>query len=148
MFLGVIGTIRWNGKTPMAAETPPIDLSHIRLPPLERRKRIPMRAIYAVAKAIAEHFEPEKIILFGSYAYGQPRPSSDVDLLIVIETDLTPREQRLAISRALSPKPFGIDIIARTSADLELRIAQGDYFLRDIVRKGKVIYERRRRRVG
>ena len=90
----------------------------------------------------------KQVILFGSYAYGKPRPSSDVDLLVVIETNLTPREQRLAISRALSPKPFGIDIIARTPADLELRIAQGDYFLRDIVRKGKVIYERRRRRVG
>ena len=111
-------------------------------------KPVPKRAIRVLAKVIVERFDPEKIILFGSHAYGKPRPSSDVDLLVVMETPLTPREQRLIISRTLSPKPFGIDIIVRTPTDLQQRIAMGDYFLRDIVRKGKVIYERRRRRMG
>ena len=75
-------------------------------PNVNENRRIPMRAIRAVAKQIAEKFQPEKIILFGSYAYGKPRPESDVDLLVVMETSLRERQQRLEISRALSPRPF------------------------------------------
>lgn len=107
-------------------------------------RRIPMRAIRAVVKQIAERFQPETIILFGSYAYGTPGPDSDVDLLVVMDTPLRSRQQRLAISRALSPRPFGMDIIVHTPQHLEKRIALGDFFLREIVTKGKVLYERDR----
>jgi predicted nucleotidyltransferase len=103
---------------------------------------ISMHAIQHIANIIAEKFDPEKIILFGSHAYGDPKPWSDVDLLVVMATDLAPREQRVKISRALSPHPFGIDIIVRTPADLERRLALGDFFLREVVSKGKPIYER------
>ncbi len=123
------------------------DLSALRLPEIRRRKRIPMRAIREVTKIIAEKFGPEKIILFGSYAYGRPRESSDVDLLVVMETPLTPREQRLVISRLFYDRPFSLDILVRTPADLARRLAQGDFFLREVVRRGKVIYERSNRRV-
>jgi len=97
-----------------------------------------------VAKQIAEKFQPEKIILFGSYAYGKPRPESDVDLLVVMETSLRERQQRLEISRALSPRPFALDIIIRTPQQLEERIALGDVFLRKVITQGKVLYERHR----
>jgi predicted nucleotidyltransferase len=112
---------------------------------VNERRRIPMRAIRAVVKQIAEKFQPEKIILFGSYAYGNPRPESDVDLLVVMETSLRSRQQRLEISRALSPRPFPLDIIVRTPEELEKRIALGDIFLREIVTQGKVVYEQHRR---
>ncbi|MFZ5818485.1 MAG: nucleotidyltransferase family protein, partial [Chloroflexota bacterium] len=49
-------------------------------------KPVPRRTIRAVVKHIAEKFQPEEIVLFGSYAYGKPNPSSDVDLLVVMET--------------------------------------------------------------
>ena len=123
------------------------DLSALHLPEVRRRKRIPMRAIREVARIIAEKFGPEKIILFGSYAYGRPRESSDVDLLVVMETPLTRREQRLKISRLFYNRPFSLDILVRTPADLAWRLEQGDFFLREVVRKGKVIYERSHRRV-
>jgi len=113
-------------------------------PNVTQRRRIPMRAIHAVAKQIAEKFQPEKIILFGSYAYGKPRPESDVDLLVVMETSLRERQQRLEISRALSPRPFALDIIIRTPQQLEERIALGDVFLREAITQGKVLYERHR----
>jgi len=113
-------------------------------PNVNENRRIPMRAIRAVAKQIAEKFQPEKIILFGSYAYGKPRPESDVDLLVVMETSLRERQQRLEISRALSPRPFALDIIIRTPQQLEERIALGDVFLRKVITQGKVLYERHR----
>jgi len=124
------------------------ELSQLRIPDIDHRKRVPMRAIRAVAKIIVEKFDPEKIILFGSHAHGHPKPWSDIDLLVVMETKLTPRQQRLEISRTLSPRFFSLDIIVRSPADLERRIALGDFFLREVVSKGKTIYERPHRRVG
>lgn len=56
--------------------------------------------------------------------------------------DCNQREQRSQIARALSPRPFGLDILVRTPTDLERRIALGDFFLRELVSKGKAIYER------
>ncbi|HID62920.1 MAG TPA: nucleotidyltransferase domain-containing protein [Anaerolineae bacterium] len=81
---------------------------------------------------------------FGSYAYGQPRPESDVDLPVIMDTPLRSRQQRLEISRALPPRPFPLDIIIRTPRQLEERIARGDLFLLGITTKGKVLYERHR----
>lgn len=108
----------------------------------QRTKRISRRAIVEVVKRIAETFDPERVILFGSYAYGQPRPESDVDLLVVLETNQRPRAKQLEIARALSPHPFGMDILVRTPAQLRKRVAMGDYFLREITTRGEVMYER------
>lgn len=101
-------------------------------------------AIRALVQRIAERFQPEKIILFGSYAYGYPKPESDVDLLVVMDTPLRARQQRLEISRAVSPRPFPLDIVVRTPQELAERIALGDLFLGEITTRGKVLYERNR----
>jgi uncharacterized protein len=111
-------------------------------------RRISLHAIRAVAQHIADRFQPGKIILFGSYAYGHPKPESDVDLLVIMDTPLRSRQQRLEISRALSPRPFPLDVIVRTPRELAERIALGDLFLREITTRGKVLYERNRDRVG
>ena len=110
-----------------------------------RAKRIPRREINAVVKRIAEKFDPEKIILFGSYACGKPHQYSDVDLLVVMKTKERPRAKQIEISRALSPHPFGMDILVRTPEQIKERIPLGDYFLREITTKGKVLYARNSR---
>ena len=115
-----------------------------KVPNINKHPRIPMQAIHAVVKQIAEKFQPDKIILFGSYAYGQPRPESDVDLLVVMDTPLRSRQQRLEISRALSPRPFPLDIVIRTPKQLKERVAIGDPFLLEITNRGKVLYEQHR----
>jgi predicted nucleotidyltransferase len=105
-------------------------------------KRIPLRQIRAVAKRIADQFHPDKIILFGSYAYGQPKPWSDVDLLLVMDTPLTSNKQRHTISEFLRPQPFSIDLIIWSAEKLEERIAGCDWFLQEVVERGKVIYDK------
>lgn len=123
-------------------------MATIEVPNVNERERIPREAIQAVADRIAEKFDPDKIILFGSYAYGDPKPWSDVDLLVVMDT---PHEEwllTLAISRALSPFRFGVDVLVRSPAVIERRVALGDWFLKDIITKGDVLYERTGRRVG
>jgi len=106
---------------------------------VNRRKRIPQWAIRWVADQIAARFAPRQIILFGSYARGNPRPESDVDLLVVMHTKRA-GEQSLAIRQAIEC-PFGLDLIVHTPESLRRRLKQGDFFLREIMEQGRVLYE-------
>ena len=108
-------------------------------PPITERKRIPKKTIDAVVQHIVEDFQPQKIILFGSYAHGTPRPESDVDLLIVMDKDKNERKS-LEIRRALNVN-FGLDLVVYTPEHLRQRIELGDSFLKEIVQQGKVVYE-------
>ena len=116
-----------------------------KVPPLKERTRIPMKTIRAVAKHIADKFNPEQIILFGSHAYGKPTGWSDVDMLVVMDTPEGELETALAISESLPSLTFRVDIIARSREVFEKRKKLGDWFLRDIAEKGKVLYERTNR---
>jgi predicted nucleotidyltransferase len=111
------------------------------VPNINQRRRIPRRAIQTVVKQIVEQYAPDKIILFGSYAYGKPRPESDVDLLVVMNTPRKETEQAIHICQSISYH-FGLDLIVRTPATLTRRLALGDPFLHEVVHKGKVLYER------
>lgn len=113
----------------------------LEIPDINTRRRIPQRAIDDVVRQIVRRFRPEKIILFGSYAYGQPRPESDVDLLVVLETSLKETEEAVHICQALDYH-FGLDLIVYTPANLARRLKLGDPFLREILSQGKVLYER------
>lgn len=110
-----------------------------RIPDVNRRRRIPAWAIRWIVDQIAERFAPRKIILFGSYARGNPRPESDVDLLVVMRTRRE-GDQSLRIRQAIEC-PFALDLIVRTPESLARRIRLGDYFLREIMKEGKVVYE-------
>ena len=94
------------------------------------------------AQHIAETLHPEKIILFGSYAYGTPTPDSDVDLLVVMETNLSSTQRFLAVSRLLSPRPFPVDILVKRPNEIKRALAAGDFFIKEIISQGKVLYER------
>src|SRR6266852_6451703 len=99
---------------------------------------IPRRVIRRYARAIAEEFQPDRIILFGSYAYGTPHEDSDVDLLVVMPAR-SQGSQAYKIRLALCA-PFAMDLIVRTPHTMKWRLEEGDSFLREIVAKGKVLY--------
>ena len=103
---------------------------------------ISMQNIRDLVRRMANKFQLEKVVLFGSYAYGNPGPESDVDLLVVMNTSLSSRQQRLKISQAISPRPFPLDIIVRTPEELETRLKLGDPFLHEVMTRGRVVYER------
>src|ERR1043165_4481597 len=116
--------------------------SIFQVPPINKRKRIPMKTIRAIAKHIAEKFDPEEIILFGSHAYGKPNAWSDVDLLVVMDTPKGEMEAIIDVGESLPDLEFSVDVIVRSRAVLEKRKKLGDWFLREITKKGKVLYER------
>jgi uncharacterized protein len=96
-----------------------------------------------VVEKVAQTLHPEKVILFGSYAYGQPTPDSDVDLLVVLDSDAPFVERYLAVSSLLRPRPFPLDLLVRTPDEIKDAWESGDSFIREIVSRGKVLYERR-----
>ena len=99
-----------------------------------------MSVIRRFARQVAERFQPEKIILFGSHAYGTPHADSDVDILVVMPAR-NQIDQACRIDDAFDP-PFPLDLIVRTPKNLAWRLAEGDSFLRDVMAKGKVLYEK------
>ena len=107
---------------------------------------VPMRVIRDYARRVAERFDPDKIILFGSYAYGTPNADSDVDILVVMPAyNEGTKAHRI---RATVSAPFPMDLIVRTPENLKWRVEEGDWFLREITSKGKVLYEKADQGVG
>lgn len=91
---------------------------------------------------IALALKPEKIILFGSYAYGEPTPDSDVDLLVIWDTKESSTDRYLSVSKLIVPRPFAVDILVRTPREIERSLKKGDFFIEEITSQGKVLYER------
>ena len=99
--------------------------------------------IQAVVDKIVKEYDPEKIILFGSWAWGEPHEWSDVDFLVVKES----KERRIDRERELRKKLFGnrfppLDLLIYTPEELEKRLALDDFFIKDIIEKGKILYAR------
>jgi predicted nucleotidyltransferase len=101
---------------------------------------IPMRVIRDFARRVAERFQPDRIILFGSYAYGTPHADSDVDILVIMPA--YHQGSKAGRIRRECPAPFPMDLIVRTPETLRWRLAEGDSFHTEIVSRGKVLYEK------
>jgi uncharacterized protein len=99
-----------------------------------------MRLIRKFARDVAERFQPDKIMLFGSYAYGKPHADSDVDILVVMPCR-NPLRQALQIELACDP-PFPLDIIVRTPTEMAWRLDERESFLTEIVSKGVGLHEK------
>lgn len=96
--------------------------------------------IKEIADKIVKEYQPEKIILFGSYAWGKPGPDSDVDLFIVKNTENT-RETAKEIDGSIFPRPFPIDLIVYTPLKFEQSINENrNLFIEDIARNGQALY--------
>ena len=94
-----------------------------------------------ITSKIVREYQLEKIILFGSYAWGNPGPDSDVDLFVAKKTDRSSREVAREISRSIFPRPFPLDILVYTSSEIEKKIKEDrNLFIEDIINNGKVLY--------
>ncbi len=93
-----------------------------------------------LCRQIVEGFQPQKIILFGSYAYGKPNADSDVDLLVIMPFEGRGVEQAIKIRKKIYPV-MPLDLLARTPAQIKETLDSGDFFFKEIMERGKVLYE-------
>ncbi len=102
------------------------------------------KLIQEMRDKIVENYNPKKIILFGSYAYGNPTNDSDIDLLIIKDTDERRADRFVKVKRMIYNPNLNIPTspLIYTPKELEERLEMGDDFVKEIITKGKVIYER------
>ena len=96
--------------------------------------------IKEVMERIVQEFQPEKIILFGSYAWGAPTKDSDVDLFIVKKGDKSSLEMMQEVNRIVFKRDFAMDFLVYTTQQLEKRKEMGDPFIKLIMESGKILY--------
>jgi predicted nucleotidyltransferase len=101
---------------------------------------IEMDKIRLLSDRIAREFQPERIILFGSYAYGTPDDDSDVDLLVILPFEGKPTRKALEILNKMNPS-ISLDLLVRTPKHVKERLDNRDWFIYEIIQKGLTLYE-------
>jgi predicted nucleotidyltransferase len=100
--------------------------------------------INTMIERLVQEYAPLKIVLFGSYAHGRPSADSDIDLLIIKETpddfiDRWAEAQRILTG---THRFIPVETLVMTPEELEDRLAVGDHFIREIIERGKLLYEK------
>jgi len=96
--------------------------------------------IQKVVRKIVDKYQPEKVYLFGSFAWGKPTKDSDVDLFIVKETNERKFDRQLKVRRIIAGD-LPTDIIVYNKDEMKERLDLGDFFVSNILTKGKLIYD-------
>ena len=118
------------------------DVIRARIPPLPPGAPQPAERIADVVTMIAEAFAPERIVLFGSHAYGTPTKDSDLDLMVVMETPGRPVEKAVRIRQAVGRRHrFPMDILVHRPDQIRLGLEERDFFIRDVMTKGITLFE-------
>ena len=99
--------------------------------------------IHDIVEKLAAEYAPQRVILFGSHAYGNPTPDSDIDLFIIKETSERFLERWITVRRILSDpqRQFALETIVLTPQELAKRLDIGDHFILEVLEKGKTLYE-------
>ncbi|MEK7729855.1 MAG: nucleotidyltransferase domain-containing protein [candidate division KSB1 bacterium] len=111
-------------------------------------KAITADTLVEIAERIVVACDPEKIILFGSHAYGRPDLHSDVDLLVITKRyrNKSVYQRDYLVARVARPPQVAMDLLVRTPQEVASRLKMGDPFFREIMITGKVLYERKQAR--
>jgi predicted nucleotidyltransferase len=101
------------------------------------------RDLERLLRKLVAGYAPRQVYLFGSHAYGEPDEHSDLDLLIVKETDKTPFQRRVEVGRIVQDRSRRTPIqpLVITPQELDERMQMGDPFLIEIVEQGELLYD-------
>jgi predicted nucleotidyltransferase len=97
-----------------------------------------------IVQRLNRSYRPDKIILYGSYAHGNPTLDSDIDLLIIKDTDKRPTDRFVEVKQIIYQPGRGIPIspLVYTPEEIEERLKMGDDFVVEILARGRVLYAR------
>ena len=100
------------------------------------------KVIDKITKRLIRDYHPKSIILFGSYAYGEPDKDSDIDILVISKTPFSFYKRLAEIRRLISDlrKGYPLEPIVLTPDEVKKRLRAGDQFIEGIMKEGKVLY--------
>ncbi len=107
-----------------------------------QRKEALEEELRGIVGILVEKYQPEKIILFGSLASGRIHEWSDIDLLIIKETDKRPLDRATDITAMLDYPRIAMDIFVYTPEEVEYLVREGSQFIAEILEQGKILYEK------
>jgi predicted nucleotidyltransferase len=104
------------------------------------------KIISDIVEKLIKGYQPDKIILFGSYAYGEPTEDSDIDMLIIKDTDKRRIDRCVEVRRIVYDPDRGIPFspLVYTTREISRRLALGDDFVTEIIERGELLYEKRK----
>ena len=95
-----------------------------------------------ITRRIVEAFKPQRVIVFGSRAHGTPRPESDLDLMVEMETTLSPADRVLAVFNLFGLRSWALDVVVFTPSEVVRQRAAPESLVNAIEKEGRVVYER------
>lgn len=104
--------------------------------------RVTEALVQEITNKIVERFDPEKIVLFGSHSTGTARSDSDVDLLIIMDTNESSIDRAIEVKKVCRPRFVSMDVLVKTPKEVETTLERGSFFLNQILDRGRVLYER------
>ena len=106
-------------------------------------KKLIEKEINKIKAKIVRKYRPEKIILFGSYVWGKFTSDSDVDFFIVKKTKKRKLDRIYEVDKLLAERKIPIDVLIYTPQEIRERLKLGDLFVKEVIERGKLIYERK-----
>ena len=97
-------------------------------------------AIKKYARKIGHRFHPERVILFGSYAQGEPNEDSDVDILVIMDHNRLRNVEQAITIRLQVDAPFPMDLLVKRPSEISERLSMNDTFLKSVLQHGQVLY--------
>ena len=100
------------------------------------------KTVRKIVDRLIQSYHPDKIILFGSHAYGQPRTDSDLDLLVIKDTAEAPQDRRTKVQQVIKTArgPTRVDVFVLTPAELDHELRKGNHFYQEVVSRGIHLY--------
>ena len=99
-----------------------------------------LQIIHEFNNRLVNEYKPHKVILFGSHAHGTPGPDSNVDILVILSFKEKTAVKSAEILNRMNPR-FPIDLLVRTPEQVRDCLDKGDFFMKEIIEKGVVLYE-------
>jgi len=94
------------------------------------------KQLLQITDKIKTHFNPQKIIVFGSYAWGKPTEDSDIDIFLIMESNLRRDERSRQVQKIFFQRTFPLDVIVYTPEEVEQSLKRGNPFIREILNQG------------
>ena len=101
-----------------------------------KKKITKNKQLLQITDKIKTHFNPQKIIVFGSYAWGKPTDDSDIDIFLIMESNLRRDERARQVQKIFSQRSFPLDVIVYTPEEVEQSLKRGNPFIREILNQG------------
>ena len=108
-----------------------------------KTEKVNEELIRRVTERIVKEYDPDKIILYGSLAWGKSNKDCDLDLFIIKDSPLRRDLRSTEISKLFFPRRFGLDVLVYTPEEIERRLKLGDFFVKRIIEHGVVLYDRK-----